>query len=494
MLLKNLFENDCCDKNVLKKIENFDVKNITKDCENISKNCVYFCLTDEKIKAQKRCEIALQNGADLIFSNFDFDSEKHIKLSSCRKAFSACCANFYDHACDKMKIVGITGTNGKTSICSIVNQILSQNNVKVGVIGTNGVFYDGKEFPCPLTTPDADFLHKTFFDMHKAGVEVVVMEVSAHAVVQNRIDDITFEVGVLSNITQDHLDYFKTMENYQKAKLDFIKRDRVLHKIACIDDERIFKNLDFEKFNVLSYGVKNPADIFAIDTKYSLLGTTFVANVNDEIVISKNKLVGLWNVYNSLAALAVCQVLGLDSKQLESGICAVTPIDGRFNVLTVLGRSVIIDFAHSPDSLKNVLLTVKNLCKGRVFLVFGCGGNRDKTKRIEMGKVAQEFADVVCLTDDNPRFENEMQIISDIEKGLTKPHYVELDRQKAIEKMIKLSSAADFVLVAGKGAEKYQEKDGKKIFYNDFDAVLKISKSRLKNLKNNDQNFSQNQE
>lgn len=474
MVFEKIFDKEFIKENNLQSLKKQEVKLLTKDVDKISEDTVYFCLTSDFENAKQRCSIALQKGAMMIVSGFDF--EDCIKVEDVRDLFASSCASFYERACDSLKIVGISGTNGKTTTSYVVGEILKRNGKSVGVIGTNGVYYAGKTLDCPLTTPDADFLHKTFLDMKNAGVEYVIMEVSAHSIVQKRINSINFEIGVLTNITQDHLDYFGTMENYQEAKLSFFNSSHIKSAIACIDDERtkaIFATCDVP---ITTYGIKNPADCFAIDVYCSMNGSNFVANVCDNVLPIKTNLIGDYNVYNSLASLCVCQKLGLSNDELERGLAYVNPVEGRFNVINYSGRYVVIDFAHSPDGLMNVLKTAKTLTEKKVYVIFGCGGNRDKGKRSQMGEIAEKYADYVCLTDDNPRFEKSEAIIADIEQGMTKPHMVEPDRKTAIKKMLDFSQAGDILVVAGKGAEKYQEIAGEKHPYNDFDAVYSIFK------------------
>ncbi|MBE7075880.1 MAG: UDP-N-acetylmuramoyl-L-alanyl-D-glutamate--2,6-diaminopimelate ligase [Clostridiales bacterium] len=477
MLLKKIF-GDCDFKYRGKEnVENLDVSAVCRD----SRDCedgVYFCLTNDFNKANARCLDALKNGAKVVVSNFDLPYQESILVDDSRESFSLACANFYDRACDDLRIVGITGTNGKTSTSHIVAQMLQRNGHKTGVIGTSGVFYNGKTFDCPLTTPDADFLHRAFYEMRQDGVEFVVMEVSAHAIDQKRVAGINFELGVLTNITQDHLDYFNTIEEYERVKLSFFDRKFIKKGVVCADDPRARKL--FENCNVplVSYGLENPCDVFAIDVSCGLNGSKFFANVCDEIFAISTNLIGQYNVYNSLAALGICQSLGLDGNELQIGLNYINPVEGRFNVIKVGDKYAVIDFAHSPDGLLNVLKATRELTQGRVLTVFGCGGNRDTSKRPQMGEIAEQYADVVCLTDDNPRCESSKDIIADIEKGMSKHHFVEANRAKAIGLMLDIAQSGDIVVIAGKGAEKYQEIGHTKFPYNDFEAVYNYCKQK----------------
>ena len=450
--------------------QDVDVKFITKDCDK-AKGGAYFCLADDLDVATRRSQEAFDNDAKVIVSRFDLPFDNCVTVDDVRGSFARACKQFYGGACDRMKMVGITGTNGKTTTSHVIGEILRRNGLNVGIIGTNGVFYDGKKFECPLTTPDADFLHKTFAEMEKCGVEYVVMEVSAHAIVQKRVDGILFECAVLTNITQDHLDYFKNMESYEKAKLSFLTARHAKNAVVCVDDPRCANNLQNIKIPFVTYGLKNPADCFAIDLVCDLNSTHFVANILDSVFETKTNLIGEYNVQNALAAMSVCKLLGLSDRQISMGTNFVKPVEGRFNIFKVNGAYVVVDFAHTPDGIEKLLQTTKNLTDKNVYIVFGCGGNRDATKRHVMGQIAEAYADYVMLTNDNPRGEDPQKIVSDIEKGIKKPHFVELNREKAILKMISLLRAGDVLLVAGKGAEKYQEIDGEKIPYSDFDVV-----------------------
>ncbi|MBR1890318.1 MAG: UDP-N-acetylmuramoyl-L-alanyl-D-glutamate--2,6-diaminopimelate ligase [Clostridia bacterium] len=453
-------------------VDDFEVKNICKTCESATEGSVFFCFTDEETKAYKRAQTAIENGARAVLSQFDLNLPGCFCVENVREEFAYACKKFYGNACDKLKIVGVTGTNGKTTTAHIIAEILKRNGKSVGVIGTNGVFYGGHAYSCPLTTPDADFLHKTFSQMLAAGVEYVIMEVSAHAIDQHRIDGIMFDVGVLTNITQDHLDYFETMEKYAKVKASFLTSKHVRSAIVCVDDKLAYNmtlNCDVPK---TTYGIDNPADTFAIDIISDINGSHFVANVCDSVMELKTNLIGKHNIYNSLGALSVCKKLGLTDRELSDGINFINPAEGRFNIFSVGGVYAVIDFAHTPDGLENVLKTARNLTDKKVFVVFGCGGERDAIKREKMGKIAEEYADVVCLTNDNPRSENPEKIVHDIEKNMKTKHFVEFDRAKAIKDMLHIAHDGDIVVIAGKGAEKTQEIGDKKIAYSDFDVII----------------------
>jgi len=469
MLVKQLFQGCKGIERVLFKVESYDVKNICRDSREVVGGDIFFCLSSDAETAKQYCNQALVHGAKIVLSEFEI--EDCLKVENIRSVFSRACSNFYGNCWRQMKMVAVCGTNGKTSISHIIGQILYRNGNKVAVIGTNGVFFNGEVWESPLTTPDADFLHRTFYNLKKSGCEFVVMEVSAHAVEQKRIDGIFFDVAVLTNITHDHLDYFESFEKYKQTKQSFFTKEHIKHAVVCVDDVHCLKLAQELNLPTSTYGLKNPADNFAIDQVCALNGSAFVANVMDSVFQIKTNLVGEFNVLNTIAALSVCKLLGLNDFQLSTATNFVNPVAGRFNVYDCGGKFAVVDYAHTPDGLINVLKSCRDLTSGKILLVFGCGGNRDVTKRAEMGKIAQEFADFICLTNDNPRFEVPIEIIQDIEKGMTKEHFIEMDRALAIKKMLGLAKEGDIVIIAGKGAEKYQEIMGVKHLYSDQKVV-----------------------
>ena len=310
-------------KELLAESKNFDkdfgmqeVKSISKDCEKPQQ--VYFCLTNDYSKAKSRALTALQNGATYVISNFDLPFNNSFKVHDVRNVFAHSAKKFYHNACDDMIMIGICGTNGKTSTSHIIGQMLKHQNKKVGILGTSGVYYNGKSFDCPLTTPDADSLHKTFLEMKNDGVEYVVMEVSAHAIEQKRINGINFDIGVLTNITQDHLDYFKTMQDYEKTKLSFFSPEHVKRAIVCADDERAKKLIDICQVPLYTYGLDSYCDYMAKKVNCSLNGSNYISKIYGEEFQAKTNLIGRYNVYNSLAAIAVGNVLGFKNKDFCS--------------------------------------------------------------------------------------------------------------------------------------------------------------------------------
>ena len=302
------------------------------------------------------------------------------------------------------------------------------------------------------------------------------MEVSAHALDLKKLSNIKFEVGILTNITQDHLDYFKTMDKYAQTKLNWFKSGNVKYSIVNADDKLCLPLLN--NSNTLSFGIVNPADIFAVDIKKSPQKTEFVLDLLYNVLICKTNLVGEFNVYNTICSMAGAFCLGVKLKDISNAMPKLKAPLGRFTALELENNKVaIVDYAHTPDGLEKVLSTAREICKGKLISVFGCGGNRDSSKRPKMGEISENFADFSIITSDNPRFENPESIINDIEKGMNKNYIKITDRKSAIKKAFSMMKPNDIIVISGKGAETYQDIKGVKLPYSDFEEIEKLKKS-----------------
>ena len=451
------------------------ISGITIKDKEINKGDLYICIKGSNFDGHKFTKEAKNCGASAILAEYKTDCDlPHIIVDDTRQAMSKAAAVFYNNPAKKMKIIGVTGTNGKTSVSHLIKEILDKAGKKVGLIGTLGIYFGNTFLESSLTTPDPIYLHKIFREMYGYGIDYVVMEVSAHAIELKKIDGIDFEVGVFTNFTQDHLDFFESMENYKKAKLNFINSDRCKYVVTNSDDELSREIVNGAK--TLSYGCYNPADVFAINIVNSENGTKFVLNLFDDIYTVNTKLMGMFNVYNIMAALATTTVLGIDRKLAVSAICEANVIEGRLEKVTNKnGVNVFVDYAHTPDGLKRSLEAVKSITKGKVICLFGCGGNRDFDKRSKMGEISGELADFTVITSDNPRYEEPMSIIKEIEDGVvskTKEFIIIEKRSDAIGYALKIAKPSDSVLIAGKGAERYQEILGVKHLYNDKEEIF----------------------
>lgn len=400
----------------------------------------------------------------------------YVLVDDARKAYALLSAAFFSHPSRDMKFVAVVGTNGKTSTAHYISSILAHCGVKTGLIGTEGHFILGERVGSSLTTPDPFELNELLFKMRSRGVEVVVSEVSAHAIFLKKMYGIKANVAVLTNISHDHLDFFKDYRTYEAVKLSYFSPMYVEKAIVNVDDEagrklasRLEKTQDI---SLCTYGLENPADCFAIDVTEDIDGVKFVANLADDIIDVRSSLYGEFNVYNLLAAITVCEELGLRGEELAVATRKVKGVKGRFSILRTEKGSIIIDYAHTPDGLKNLLLTARTITKSRLITVFGCGGDRDREKRSVMGEIAEGYSDFVVVTSDNPRFENAEQIISDIQTGITGGSYkCIVDRTEAIAYAIGEMLEGDTVVIAGKGSEEYLEIKGRRIPYSDFETA-----------------------
>ena len=477
MLASKLFEGieyqSNCD---LTKIE---IKHLSFKTDDITKNTLYFCLKGQNVDGHQFAKVSFDLGANLIVVERFLDVDiPQVLVKNSRKALSLVAAKFFKNPAKKLKIIGITGTNGKTTTTYILKSILNASGFRVGVVGTLGVFVENKKIETNMTTPDPIELHRIFGVMVKNKIDFVVMEVSAHALALSKVFGIKFEVGAITNITQDHLDYFKTFSNYAKTKLDFISSKFLKSAVLNVDDKLLNSVYQQQKQTSLlcvGVGIEQKTDVFPKDYGLNSDGIWFKTTQNGKTFCCKTKLIGKFNLSNLLLSVAVCQNLGIDYKKIQQGIQSMDFVPGRFNIKKMPnGAYVVVDYAHTPDGLQKILSSAKQICKGRLFCVFGCGGNRDTTKRPIMGEIAGSVADFCVLTTDNPRFEDPKSIIIDIQKGVekvTSNFFVEVDRQKAISYALKHSKKDDMVVVAGKGAENYMEIKGKKIYYSDFDVI-----------------------
>lgn len=371
--------------------------------------------------------------------------------------------------------IAVTGTNGKTSISYWLNQIYTHLNKKTGLIGTLGAGIYPSIMHNNMTTPDPVTLQKVFADFAAKKVDVVVMETSSHAIHQGRINGLDFNTAIFTNLTQDHLDYHGSMENYYQAKKDLFYWQNLQNAIINIDDTyglRLTKGLKLElpdSLNIMTYGLKK-ADVVASNISISISGTTFDLTYKNQTVRIEVKIIGKFNVYNLLAVASQLIIDGYNLIQIQEVFKYITPVLGRMDAIINPEKPlIVVDFSHTPDSLENALLTLREVeHSGKIYCVFGCGGNRDKLKRPIMGEIASKLADVVIVTSDNPRFEEPEEIIDNIVAGIKDGSYQRIeDRRLAIKYAIEHANANDIILIAGKGHEDYQDIKGVKGHFSD---------------------------
>ena len=446
----------------------------TFDSRKVEDDDVFFCFEGKKENGQNFVDDAIKNGAKAIVCKSELDiSVMQIIVDDSREAFALCCKNYFDKCCDKLKIIGVSGTNGKTTTATLIAHILNHAGKTTAVIGTSGAFWGGNNIDFSMTTPDPDLLHKIFSQMKNDGVEYVVMEVSAHAIALKKIAGIIFEVAVLTNVTEDHLDFFDTFESYAKTKIKFMNSPYVLSRVINVDDKILRTNIQENKLAKITYGMDNPADCFAAGLSMSPKGSNFILNFMDNVVEINSPLVGKYNVENVLAAFCACSMLGVPFEETKDAVASFPGVEGRFNVFSSSrGFDVVIDYAHTPDGLKNVLQTASGLTSGRLILVFGCGGNRERQKRPQMARIAQMYCDEVIVTSDNPRFEDPQNIIDEIKAGFDGANHIEIiDRFLAIKHAMEIARPHDIVLICGKGGEDYMEIKGEKHHFKDCEVI-----------------------
>lgn len=459
----------------IKNYKDIDIDNLTNSSTEDVKNSIYFCLKGSKVDGHDYAGEAINNGAIcLVVEKFLDFPVTQILVDNSRSAMSSISAIFYEFDKSNIKFIGITGTNGKTTTAFTTRHILQNLGKRVGMIGTEGVYIEDIKQPATLTTPDPIKLHKIIHDMDKNDIEYVVMEVSAHALALNKVDSIFYDVVGLTNITQDHLDYFNTMENYAKAKSQLFTYKHAEKAIINIDDKYTRAILKKSDIATRTLSLNKPADIMVEEADFQPSNTQAVINIDNKQYMLNSSLVGEYNLANTLMAVGFCQELGFNINQiLEALSKSNIVVPGRLNMIKTPKNNVVIDFAHTPDGIQKVLTELRKLTTGRIIAVFGCGGNRDSTKRAQMGAIATNLADYVVVTSDNPRFENPYQIISDINQGIITPHnHVNIaSRVSAINYALNLANPNDIVAILGKGNESYQEINGVKHPYSDYKVV-----------------------
>ena len=441
-----------------------EITNVQYDSRKVTEGTLFICIKGFNSDGHKYIQSAIKKGAKafLVQENVNIDGCTFIKVEDTRKAMATVADNFYNHPSKKFGVVGVTGTNGKTSITTFLSEILNLNEKKVGLIGTIKIFDGDKEVESNSTTPESVELQECFNSMLNNGCDYCAMEVSSHSLVLNRVDEVEFKLGLFTNLTPDHLDFHKDLEDYREAKQQLFYKTTVAN-IINIDDEggaKIYENIKNLKTPCYTYGIDNEADFRATNIKIDASGVAYkltTPTYEEQIFVP---VPGKFTVYNTLAVIAACYMLNIPKEVVIEGLKNTGGVAGRFETIqNDKGISVIVDYAHTPDALENILNTTKEFAKGNVITVFGCGGDRDTTKRPLMGAISQKLSDICIVTSDNPRTEDPNLIIEDILEGLDKNnenYKVIVDRKEAIVEAINMAKPEDVVIIAGKGHENYQ--------------------------------------
>ena len=452
-----------------------EIVKIAFDTADVVPGTLFFCLKGNSADGHDFIRRAEESGAVAAVTEKDAEAGiPLIKVKDTRSALSLACKRFYGCAADRLQIFAVTGTNGKTTTTNMLKCIFEADGIKTGLIGTNSVEYCGIVRPATLTTPDPTLLHRLFAEMYSAGVTHVIMEASAHALALKKLDGIRFSAVGFTNLTRDHLDFFGDMETYKRAKLSLFSSRFSFSLCVNADDacgREIIESADAE---IYSYGAENECRFRAENIVMTNKGSVFTLGGRKAQLNTPGK----FNVYNALCAVSMASAAGTPMKNILEGLKNFKGVEGRFEAVSFNGGSVIIDFAHTDDGLKNILTAVREFTPGRLITVFGCGGDRDRSKRPLMGRAAAMLSDIVVVTSDNPRGEKPEDIISDIENGIKTvgivDYFLEPDRKKAIRRALELMEKGDTTVIAGKGAERYQEIRGVKYPYNDREYVLEL--------------------
>lgn len=468
------------------EVQRKDVAGIVYDSRKVQKNSVFVAIKGFKTDGHLFIQDAINKGAIAIVveDNNSIPDElithtqiAKILVKDSRIALAEISKGYYNDPTSKLKLIGITGTNGKTTTTFILKNILQNAGFKTGLLGTIANYIDDVKIDSNLTTPESNDLNRFFYEMIQTGCSHSVMEVSSHSLILNRVHGLNFLGAIFSNITSDHLDFHQTFEEYLKAKkilFDGLNSDSFA--IINSDDNSAADIVKDSKAKIITYGMSDRSDYQIKDIRYDLDGTEFTITHNKIDFIISTSLIGTFNAYNAASAFVTAKCFGIDESKIMKGIKSSPQVPGRFEVLGSGSKKVIVDYSHTADSLEKALLAVRDIVKNnnQIVTVFGCGGDRDKTKRPVMGKVASELSDKVIVTSDNPRTENPFMIIDDIKKGIIKNNYqVEENREAAIAQAIKNSDDNAVILIAGKGHENYQEINGIRNHFSDREVALK---------------------
>ena len=480
MILKSLLNG--LDYEVIKGNEESKVQNIRYDNRKIEQGDAFVCVKGFKVDGHSFIGDAIKKGAKTLIVQEDVSVQEDItiiKVRDTRKALAIMSSNYFGNPKDKLKIIGITGTNGKTTSAFIIKSILEKAGFMTGLIGTIANYIGNKKVDAVRTTPESYELHELFKNMVDAGVEYCVMEVSSHSLELDRVYGVQFEEGIFTNLTRDHLDFHKTFENYYNAKFKLFERSN--HSIINLDDPygaNIVKDIEERglKTKVSTFSIEKESDFKAFEIKSHSNGSEFKVNLESIEEFSIN-IPGEYNIYNSLGCIICAYNLNIPMDKIKEGLSDVV-IPGRCELVAKeknLPYSIIIDYAHTPDGLENILSTVKAFTKNRMISVFGCGGDRDKVKRPQMGKIGCELSDIAIITSDNPRSEEPMDIINDIVKPLNYDNFViEVNRKEAIRKAMNMALEGDVIVIAGKGHETYQILKDETIHFDEREVVYDI--------------------
>jgi len=452
--------------------KDIEINGIASDSREVKTNFAFISINGLKVDGHNFINDAISRGAVAIIVEKDVEvlgDITIIRVSDTKKILSTVADTFYNCPSNRMKIIGVTGTNGKTTTTYFIDQILRKAGHKIGIIGTISYRIGERIIPAVNTTPDPLQLRILLSQMLEAGIKTVIMEVSSHAIAQRRIAGIEFDTCIFTNLTPEHLDYHETFEKYQDTKLQLFeqmgknsKKNTVKKAVINIDNSISKRFIDVCHVDIITYGLNTNAFVYATDIRSTLSGSCFKLHIStDKSIEVKINLAGRYNIYNALAGISAVLAFGLSLSEIKSGLESLKSVPGRFEkIIANADFHIIVDYAHTPDGMKQVLSTARALTNNKIITVFGCGGDRDRLKRPQMGSIASELSDYTIITSDNPRTEEPMKIIEEIIQGIkdTSSSAIEIipDRKSAIKRAIKLAKKNEMVMILGKGHETYQ--------------------------------------
>ena len=453
-----------------------EISNIVHDSRKVKDGSLFIAIEGENNDGHDYIFDAIDKGAIAVIANGRSPVTNKVpilQVKNPRKVMSKISANFYNHPSHDVKVIGITGTNGKTTTTQLIDYILKYNQWNSGSLGTLGFSSPTGIISTGFTTPESVDLQQIIRTMVDGGINYIPMEISSHAIKLHRVDDIELNIAVFTNLSTDHLDFHGSMENYFKTKLKLFKK---LNKksIAIInsDDKYSKEIIDNIDCDYLTYGFDNRSDLYVKSYSLDIDWTKIVLSFKKQQFSIKTNLIGKFNIYNLMGAILASWKLGLDIEQIKLALMHFKRVPGRFEQFKLKNRNhVIVDYAHSPDAFKNILSNVRSLTKKNIVTIFGCGGDRDKTKRSKMGAIAEEYSDFVYITNDNPRFENENSIIRDIVSGFrTNKYSIIKNRTEALNEVFQ-KTENNIIVILGKGRDRYQIIGDEKKYYSDIDIV-----------------------
>ncbi|NFK77921.1 UDP-N-acetylmuramoyl-L-alanyl-D-glutamate--2,6-diaminopimelate ligase [Clostridium botulinum] len=460
------------------------IEKIEYDSRKVKEGDLFVCIEGYATDGHKYAKKAYDNGAKVIVCEKDLEDLSYykdctiIKVSDSRKALAIMSSNYYGNPSKHIKIIGITGTNGKTTSTFMMKAILEKAGYKVGLLGTIANYIGNKKIESHRTTPESLELQKLFKDMVDEKVDYCVMEVSSHSLYLDRVYGVEFKEAIFTNLTQDHLDFHKTFENYFNSKLILFKNAQ--NSVINIDDSYGEKVLKKALGNKITYGVEKNCDLKAENLHMHSRGVEFDTIFKNEKETIALNIPGKYNIYNALGSIGACLLEGIPLKTIKEALEDMPSVPGRCEIVTKnynLGYDVIVDYAHTPDGLENILKTAREFTKGRLISVYGCGGDRDRTKRPIMGKVGSNLSDIAIITSDNPRTEDPKLIIKDVLEGIERDNYIVVEgRRDAIRKAMEIAKENDVIVVAGKGHEDYQILKDKTIHFDEREVIEELIK------------------